>query len=137
MQIHPYLNFDGRCAEAFRFYERVLGGKIEFIQTMGESPMADQTPPGMRDAVMHVSLRVGDYVIMGSDAPPEHFQKPQGIQISVNLPDAEEGRPIFRELSEGGTVTMPFEKTFWAAGGFGMAVDRFGTPWMVNCEKGD
>jgi PhnB protein len=134
MQIHPYLNFDGKCGEAFRLYERVFGGTIDFMQTYGESPMADQTPPEMRDAVMHVSLRVGDTVIMGADAPPGHFQKPQGIQVSVVLGDAAEGERVFRELSEGGSVTMPFEKTFWAAG-FGMCVDRYGIPWMVNCDQ--
>jgi PhnB protein len=134
MQVHPYLSFDGKCGEAFRLYERVLGGKIEFMQTYGESPMADQTPPELRDAVMHTSLRIGDSLLMGSDAPPGHFQKPQGTHISVTLGDAEDGARIFRELSEGGTVTMPYEKTFWAAG-FGMCVDRYGIPWMVNCDQ--
>jgi PhnB protein len=131
MNIHPYLSFDGRCGEAFRLYERVLGGKIDFMQTYGESPMADQTPAELRDAVMHATLRVGDTLLMGSDAPPGHFQKPQGTHISVTLRDATEGARIFDELSEGGSVTMPFEKTFWAEGA-GMVTDRFGTPWIIN-----
>src|SRR5919201_1029551 len=76
MHVDPYLNFNGQCAEAFRFYERVLGGKIEGMMTHGESPMADQVPPGWRDRVMHARLVAGDAVLMGSDSPPEHYEKP-------------------------------------------------------------
>jgi PhnB protein len=136
MDIAPYLNFDGSCGEAFRFYERVLGGRIEFIQTFGDSPMADQTPAEMRDRVIHVSLSVGGQRIFGSDAPPPHCQKPQGFSISLQIAEAAEARRVFGALSEGGSVTMPLEKTFWAPL-FGMCVDRWGTPWMVNCEQGD
>lgn len=132
MQINPYLNFDGQCAEAFRFYEQVLGGKIDMLMTMGESPMAAETPPDMQDRVMHVSMSVGGQNLMGSDSPPEMYQKPQGLFVSLHYDTAEEGGRVFSALAEGGTVVMPFEKTFWAEG-FGMLVDRFGTPWMVNC----
>ena len=134
MQINPYLVFSGQCAEAFRFYERVLGGRIEFIQTFGESPMADQTPPEWRDWVMHVSLAVDGQKLFGSDSPPEHFEKPAGTSVSIHVERASEGERVFDALAEGGQVKMPFQKTFWAAG-FGMCVDRFGTPWMVNCEQ--
>ena len=136
MQVNPYLNFNGQCAEAFRFYEQALGGKIEMMMTMGESPMAGETPPEMRDRVMHVRLTIGDQAIMGSDSPPDYYQKPQGLHVSLHYDDPADGARVFNALAEGGTVTMPFEKTFWAAGGFGMLVDRFGTPWMVNCEQG-
>lgn len=135
MQISPYLNFNGQCAEAFRTYERVLGGKITFMQTHGESPMADQVGPDWQDAVMHVSLQVGDQVIMGSDAPPPHFEKPQGFSVSIVLDDPAEAERIFAGLSEGGQVRMPMQKTFWAER-FGMCVDRFGIPWLVNCGQG-
>jgi PhnB protein len=134
MQIHTYLLFDGDCAEAFRTYERVLGGNIDFIQTHGESPMADQTPPELRDKVIHVHMTVGDQVLMGSDAPPEHFDKPQGFSVSIHVDDPAEAERIFNALAEGGQVTMALEKTFWADR-FGMLVDRFGTPWMVNCAE--
>ncbi|MFL5383218.1 MAG: VOC family protein [Longimicrobiaceae bacterium] len=134
MQISPYLNFDGRCAEAFRTYERVLGGKITFMQTHGDSPMRDQVGPDWHDAVMHVSLQVGDQVIMGSDAPPPHFEKPQGFSVSIVNHDPAEAERIFAGLSEGGEVRMPMQQTFWAER-FGMCVDRFGIPWIVNCEK--
>ena len=136
MQVNPYLNFDGQCAEAFRFYEQVLGGRIEMMQTHGESPIADEVPREWRNRVLHARLVVGDEVLMGSDSPPEHYQKPQGLYVSVNVDKAADAQRIFQALAENGTVTMPFEKTFWAAGGFGMLVDRFGTPWMINCEHG-
>lgn len=133
MQVHPYLNFNGQCREAFQFYERVLGGEIEMMSTYGGSPMASEMPAETHDRVMHVSMKVGDGVLMGSDSPSQYYQKPQGLYVSIQVKDAAEGERVFQALSEGGQVTMPFEKTFWSPG-FGMAVDRFGTPWMVNCE---
>jgi PhnB protein len=133
MELTAYLNFDGQCREAFTTYEKVLGGKITFIQTHGESPMKDHVAPDWHDKVMHATLKVGSSTLMGSDAPPEHYQKPQGFYVSIGLKSYDEGARIFRELSEGGRVNLPFEKTFWAAG-FGMLVDRFGIFWMVNCE---
>ena len=136
MQISTYLFFDGKCAEAFRFYERVLGGKIEFMQTAGESPARDQTPPEQHDTIMHVHMNVGDQVLMASDDPSPHFQKPQGFYVSLAIDEPAEAERIFNELSEGAEIRMPLQKTFWAAR-FGMLVDRFGTPWMVNCAKGD
>jgi PhnB protein len=135
MKINPYLNFNGQCAEAFRTYERVLGGRITFMQTHGESPMADQVGPDWQDAVMHTTLEVGDQVIMGSDAPPPYFEKPQGFSVSIVLGDPAEAERIFAGLSEGGQVRMPMQKTFWAER-FGMCVDRFGIPWIVNCDAG-
>jgi PhnB protein len=136
MQIVPYLSFDGRCAEAFRFYERVLGGKIEFMQSYGDSPMRDQAPPCWQDRVMHATLSVASHTLMGADNPPEHYRKPQGTSLAINLADAAEAERIFAALAEGGEVAMPLQKTFWA-GRFGMLTDRFGTPWLVNCEQGD
>ena len=136
MQVNPYLNFNGQCAEAFRFYEQVLGGKIEGMMTYGESPMGGEVPAESRDRVLHARLVVGDQALMASDSPPEMYQKPQVLHISLNVEQPADAQRIFDALAENGTVTMPFEKTFWAAGGFGMLVDRFGTPWMVNCEQG-
>ena len=135
MKISPYLNFQGQCAEAFRFYERVLGGKITFIQTYGDSPMRDEVPPDSHDAVMHATLQVDGQVLMGADAPPPHFERPQGISLSIGIDDPAEAERIFAALSEGGQVRMPMQETFWAPR-FGMCVDRFGTPWMVGCEQG-
>jgi PhnB protein len=134
MEISPYLNFNGQCAEAFTFYAECLGGKIVMMQTFGESPMKDQVPPEFQDKVLHVRLEVGGQALMGSDAPVGRYDAPQGMSVSLSIPKASEGERIFAALSAGGRVTMPFAKTFWAAG-FGMVVDRFGIPWMVNCEQ--
>lgn len=129
----PYLNFNGTCAEAFRFYERCFGGTIEFLQTFGESPMKDSVRPDEYGLVMHVTLKVDGDTLMGSDAPPDRYEATQGIYVSIAPKTYEDGERIFGELSAGGKVEMPFQKTFWSAG-FGMTRDRFGIPWMVNCE---
>lgn len=132
MKVSPYLNFGGDCAAAFTFYEQCLGGRITFKQTFAESPMKDQVPADWQDKLMHVTLAVGDNVIMGSDAPFPDYTAPHGMQLSIAVPVAE-GERIFNALAENGTVNQPFQKTFWSPG-FGMVVDRFGIPWMVNCE---
>src|SRR5712691_9190610 len=122
MKLSAYLNFKGDCAAAFKFYEACLGGKIVFMQTHGDSPMADQVPPGWRDKIMHATLQVGDAVLMGSDAPPQHYQKPQGLFVSVSVAKPEDADRIFEDLAESGTVQMPIQKTFWSAR-FGVLVD--------------
>jgi PhnB protein len=132
MQSNTYLNFNGNCADAFKFYEQCLGGKIVAKATYGESPMAEQTPSEQRDRIMHMQLIVGDVNLMGADCPPEYFEKPQGFNVHLQFDNVEEGERIFNALAEKGTVTMPLEKTFWADR-FGMIVDKFGTPWMINC----
>ena len=135
MDLRPYLNFDGQCAAAFAFYARCLGGTIVFTQTFGESPMKDEVPPGWHDKIMHSTLALGDKVLlMGADAPPAQYSAPQGIQLSIAVADPADAERIFNALAEDGTVGMPFQKTFWSSG-FGMAIDRYGIPWMVNCEQ--
>lgn len=131
MQIATYLNFDGNCEEAFRFYERLLGGRIESILSHGDSPIADQVPEAWHPRVMHARLLVGNQLLLASDSPPESYEPPRGIYVMLNVDDATEGERVFRGLAQGGRVTMPFEETFWADR-FGMVVDRFGIPWMVN-----
>jgi PhnB protein len=133
MQINPYLNFDGTCREAFTFYAGLFGGEIGMMMTWGESPMAGEMPPEMRDRVMHVSLSLGPTTLMGSDAPPDRFQPAQGIWVSLSLDDEAEAERLFAGLSDGGSVAMALEPTFWAKR-FGMVTDRFGTPWMLNCS---
>jgi len=134
MQIDPYLNFNGQCEAAFRFYERCLGGKIEFMATFGESPMAGQFPPEFHGKIMHVRMSIGDRVLMASDCPPDRFDGVKGFSVSIAVSDPAEAERIFAALSEGGHVSMPIQETFWAQR-FGMATDRFGIPWMINCEK--
>jgi PhnB protein len=134
MQINIHLPFSGQCEEAFNLYEKTLGGKITFMQRYGGSPMADHAPPGWQDKIMHMSMNVSGLTIMGSDASPDHFQKANGIDVSVNVSDPAEAERVFATLSEGGQVRMPLAETFWALK-FGMVTDRFGIPWMINCEK--
>jgi len=133
MQLNPYLNFKGHCEEAFKSYEKSLKGNIEFLMRNGESPMADKTPPDQKNNVLQATLRFGDQVIMGADAPPEYYEKPQGFSISITVKEVQEAERIFNELSAGGSVRMPLQKTFWAQR-FGMFTDRFDIPWMINCE---
>jgi PhnB protein len=134
MQLNPYLSFNGNCATAFRFYQKVLGGQIPMMMTYGESPMADQTPPESRDKVMHTRLIAGDTVLMGSDAPSGRYEETKGITVALAVDSAAEAERIFHALAEKGTITMPIGETFWAIR-FGMLKDQFGTPWMINCEK--
>ena len=133
MQLNPYLLFNGQCEAAFKFYERCLGAKLEMMLRHGESPMAEQVPPEWRDRIMHARLVVGDKVLMGSDAPPDHYEQPRGFSVSIGIDDPGEAERIFQAMAEKGTVRMPLQKTFWALR-FGMLVDQFGIPWMVNCE---
>lgn len=134
MKMTPYLSFNGNCREAFRFYEKILRGKIAFMQTYGDAPPTEKMSPESRDKVMHVRLTVGDFVLMGSDAPPQYFSKPQGFSISLNTDDVAEAERLFNALADNGEVKMPLQETFWAKR-FGMVIDQFGIPWMVNCEK--
>ena len=136
MNINPHLNFNGQCREAFEFYEKVLGGKITFSMTWGEMPggAAGQFPPETHKLIMHMTLEVDGHTIMGADAPPGRYTQPKGITVSISVKDKSEAERIFKALSEGGNVTMPFAQTFWSAG-FGMCVDRYGIPWMVNTEQ--
>jgi PhnB protein len=134
MQLHPYLNFNGTCDAAFKFYEKVLGGKITLKMRFGETPTADQCPPGSQDHIAHVRLESGSMVLLGSDCPPDYFEKAQGTVLSLNVDNIAEAERVFNALKENGTIKMPLEKTFWAVR-FAMLTDQFGTPWMINCEK--
>jgi len=129
MKINAYLSFDGRCREAFEFYERALGGRISFIQTYGAS--GTDMPAEVRDRIMHVSLEVGGQVLQGADAPPGQFSTPAGFCVALHFDEAAEGQRVFDLLAPDGKVQMPFQPTFWAKG-FGMLIDRFGIPWIVN-----
>jgi PhnB protein len=133
MQLNSYLYFDGQCEAAFKFYAQVLGGKIEAMMAHEGTPAADHVPAEWRSKIMHARLSLGDQVLMASDAPPGHFHRPQGFSVNIGVQDPAEAERIFKTLAEGGSVTMPLAQTFWAKR-FGMAVDRFGIPWMVNCE---
>jgi PhnB protein len=134
MQLNPYLTFNGKCEAAFKFYEQCLRGKIEIMMTHGDSPMAQQVPSEWRNKIIHARLTVGDNALMGSDAPPERYEEMKGFSVSLSVDDPAEAERIFNALVANGTVRMPLQKTFWAVR-FGMLVDQFGVPWMVNCEQ--
>src|SRR5271154_6287466 len=128
MQLKPYLHFNGQCEQAFEFYRQCLGAKIVMLMTYGNSPMAAQAPPGWQEKIVHATLAVGDQVLQGADAFPEHYQKPQGFAISLNIQAAADADRIFSALAANGTVQLALQETFWALR-FGMLVDQFGTPW--------
>src|SRR3982074_2431337 len=116
MQLSPYLLFNGDCEAAFKFYEQVLGGTITFKMTWGEAPAAEQSATDLHNSIMHMTLSIGDYVLMGADAPPDRYKQPQGMNVSIQLKGVDEGKRVFDALAEGGTVGMPFQKTFWSPG---------------------
>lgn len=133
-----YLFFDGRCAEAMRFYERALGARIEALMTYADSPQPSECGGGAAagaagsDRIMHASLRLGDRILMASDHPPGMPAGPVGgFAVALDYPTAAEARKVFDRLAEGGTVQMPMARTFWSEA-FGMLVDAYGTPWMVG-----
>ena len=131
--LNPYLFYQDTCEAAFNFYAKVLGGKIEMMLRASEGPPDMRPSPGREKMIMHARMSLpGGSVLMASDAPPEHVQKPQGFSISLTIADVADAERKFNALAAGGAVTMPFSKTFWAKG-FGMCVDKFGIPWMVNC----
>lgn len=134
-QIDAYLMFSGDCAEAMRFYEKTLGAKLEAMMTYAESPdpaMCGNMPAGGADRIMHASLDIDGRRLMASDyAPGQPAEAMKGFSLSLSYPTVNQARGVFDALSAGGKVTMPMQKTFWAEG-FGMLVDRFGTPWMFN-----
>jgi len=135
MYLSTHLGFDGNCEEAMNFYAKTFDGKVDFKMTWGESPMSGQVPAEAQGRIMHMSVKVGVTSLMGADGPPgKEAKKAQGMVMSISDPDLEKATQIFKALTEGGSVEMPFAETFWAKG-FGMGTDRFGIPWMVNCEK--
>jgi PhnB protein len=134
MQLNPYLMFDGKCEAAFRFYEQALGGRIVAMTAYADTPAAQHMPSEMRGKIIHARLVVGDTILMGSDAPADRHERMQGFSVTLNSDTPEEAERVFGALAANGTITMPIQETFWARR-FGMLTDRFGTPWMINCEK--
>lgn len=134
MELNPYLNFNGQCEAAFKFYERALDGKIEAMIPHTGTPAEQHVPPEWRNKIMHARLNIKDRILMGSDAPPDRYHQPQGFSVSLVIDDPKEADSVFNALAENGSVRMPIQETFWATR-FGMLVDQFGIPWMINCMK--
>lgn len=135
----PYLYFDGQAADAMRAYQQALGGELKLLRYADAPADAGPPPPGCeasdKQRVMHAMLQFEGGMLMASDAPNPGMAEPmRGMSVSVTFPDAQKARRVFDALAAQAEVRMPFGPTFWAQG-FGMLVDRFGTPFMINCEK--
>jgi len=135
MKLNTYLNYGGNCAEAFRFYEEHLGGKILGMMKWGQMPDAEKhMPPGYADAVLHARMQLGDTTIMASDVPPAMFQPMRSVYLSLAVGSNEEAERIYALLADGGEVFMKMGETFFAHR-FGQLRDKFGTSWMVIHER--
>lgn len=134
MSVNPYILFNGNCEEAFKFYARVTGGKIEMMMPHAGTPAESHVPAEWQNKIMHARMTIGKSLLMASDAPPGRYSKPQGFSVSLQAATVAEGERIFNALADGGNVGMPFQKTFWSPG-FGMLVDRYDIPWMINCDE--
>ena len=134
METNTYLTFNGQCEAAFKFYEQCLGGKIVAMLNHEDTPMADCASAEWQGKIVHARMVLGDQILMGSDAPPNSYEQPRGFSVSLLAADTAEAERVFQALAENGTVQMPIQETFWAHR-FGMLIDQFGIPWMVNHEK--
>ena len=129
--VQPYIAYSGNCQEAIDFYKDALGAELLYAQSYGESPMAEMGPAHY---IMHATMKVGDTHIMMCDQPgSEGAASGSNISLAIGLDDTGKARTIFEALADGGNVTMPLDKTFWAEA-FGMLTDKFGVNWMVNCD---
>jgi PhnB protein len=133
MDISCHLSFDGQCEIAFRTYEKLFGGKLRTMLEYGQSPLADQVPPEWQRRILHATLVFDDQELLGTDAFPGAYRRPQGFSVVIGISDPEKGRRLFEALADGGRVDMAFQETFWSPG-FGVLVDRFGVPWEINSE---
>jgi PhnB protein len=133
MQIHPYLNFDGRAEEAIELYKRALGAEVTMLLRQKESPEAPppgMVPPGSEEKVMHAELKIGEAKVMVSDGRCSGNPAFQGVSLSLNVANAADAQRVFAALADGGQVQMPLSKTFFSPS-FGIVADRFGVSWMV------
>ncbi len=133
MKINPYLVFNGNCAEAMQFYNGVLGGKLDLMK-FGGTPAAEHVPASSHDKIIHACLSFGDHCVMASDCMPGQPEEMKGMSVTLHYDEPEDAERVFAALSEKGAITMPIGETFWAKR-YGAFVDRFGTPWMINCSK--
>ena len=134
MQLHTYLNYGGNCEEAFRFYEKHLGGKITMMMRHGEQPDGRAVAADWAHAVMHARMDIGGTELLGADIPPDRFQPMRSAYLSLTLDSDEEADRVFGLLSDGGQIFMPMQETFFASR-FAMLRDKFGTSWMLLHPK--
>src|SRR4051794_17595480 len=132
MKLQTYVNFGGTCAEAFRFYEQHLGGKIGMMMTHGQAPDQSQVSPEMKNAVLHAQIAVGGTDLMGADIP--NAQPMRSAYLSLSVESDAEAERVFAALADGGEVFMPMQETFFATR-FGQLRDRFGINWMILHDR--
>jgi PhnB protein len=133
MRFNPYLTFNGDCEAAFRFYEQCFGGEVGGIFRYAGTPFASGVPPEWADKVMHATITICGQVLMGADAAPGQYEEPKGITLALHLEGAGDAERVFAALASGGRVVAPLERTFWAER-FGVLIDRFGIPWLIQSE---
>jgi PhnB protein len=132
MKLHTYLSFNGNTRQAFEYYARHLGGNIMAMLTFGENPACESLPDS-RDLIMHAIIDIGGHLVMGTDATPDRpYEGVRGAHVVIHTQDPAEADKLFAALADGGQVALPIQETFWAKR-YGILVDRFGVPWMVNC----
>jgi PhnB protein len=134
MRLHTYLNYGGNCADAFRFYERHLGGTITMMMKHGEAPDQSQVSPDWKDAVLHARMTIGGTEISAADVPPDRFQPMRSAYLSLSVDSSQEAERVYALLTEGGQTFMPMQETFFAFR-FAMLRDKFGTSWMLLHER--
>jgi PhnB protein len=132
MAFYPYLFFSGTCRDAFTRYQEIFGGEL-VLMAMSDAPSEAAVPAEQADLIMHAALTLDGHLLMGSDDPTGDGGPMRGISVSCTVTDVAEAARVFEALADRGEVTMPLAETFWAPM-FGMCVDRFGVPWMVNAE---
>ena len=136
MQVNPYLFYNGNCEEALKYYQKVLGAQIEAMMPYGDGPADMPVPADWKKKIMHCQHH---HRRRGADGVRRHARRlpsAAGLFRLAAVEDPADAERRFNALAEGGTVRMPFGKTFFS-NGFGMCVDKFGIPWMVNCPKED
>lgn len=131
MKMSVHLNFSGNCRDAFAFYQKVFKAETPFSMTYGQAPEGALVPAGWNDKVMHTAIPLGSGALMGCDAPPDRTKPIGGFQVCLEDKDQAEVERMFEALSEGGSATMPLQKTFWSPM-FGMLTDKFGVNWMLS-----
>jgi len=132
MAFHPYLFFSGTCRQAFTRYQEIFGGELVLLP-MSDMPSDDPPPAEQADLIMHAALSFEGHLLMGSDDPTGDGGPMRGMAVNYTVPAVAEATRVFDALADGGEVTMPLSETFWSPM-FGMCIDRFGTPWMVDVE---
>ena len=132
MQITPYLSLEGRGEEAIKFYQKVLGAKVEMLMRFKDNPepQPGMTPPGSENKILHAHLKIGDQSLMLSDGRCGGKAVFQGINLSLTVKTDKDAEAKFKALSDGGHIGMPMASTFFASR-FGILADKFGVHWMV------